>query len=223
MERHPWKRGSVLVEEGGASANWMEFAELPAPELVQCLQASRHVLREMGAAVHGWECGGHSCATAGAAETRGRGKPSARVSSGCSSSEKLSRTAVGTPEGILACESGAGQGKGSESANSALGLGLGCLVPLVILLLLPESSAEENRRCRRRGILCKHFLPFHRWPFCFVALQKLLSLIRSHLFILAFTSFALRKKSKTVWLPFMPVSVLPTFSSKEFCGFRSYI
>ena len=126
----------------------MEFAELPAPELVQGLQTSRHILREMGAAVHGWGCGGRPCATAGAAETRRRDKRSARVSSGCSSSEKLGRTAVGTPEGILACESGAGQEKGSESANSDWGLGLGCLVPLVILLLLPESSAEENRRCR---------------------------------------------------------------------------
>ena len=51
---------------------------------------------------------------------------------------------MGTPERILACESGAGQGKGSEGTNLGWGLGLQCVVPLVILLLLPESSAEEN-------------------------------------------------------------------------------
>ena len=38
IEGHPWKRGSVLVEEGGGSTNWMESAELPAPWQVQGLK-----------------------------------------------------------------------------------------------------------------------------------------------------------------------------------------
>ena len=48
------------------------------------------------------------------------------------------------------------------------------------------------------------------------ALQNLLSLIRSHLFILAFVSFALGDRSKKILLCFMLKSVLPMFSSRSF-------
>ena len=48
------------------------------------------------------------------------------------------------------------------------------------------------------------------------AVQKLLSLIRSHLFIFAFVSFALEDRSKKILLQFMSKSVLPMFSSKSF-------
>ena len=44
MEEHPWKKGSVLVEEGGAQPTGWKFAGLPAPELVWGLQGSRHPL-----------------------------------------------------------------------------------------------------------------------------------------------------------------------------------
>ena len=50
--------------------------------------------------------------------------------------------------------------------------------------------------------------------------EKLLSLIRSHLFILVFTFITLgsgsEKKKKRVLLQFMSKSVLPMFSSKSF-------
>ena len=47
-------------------------------------------------------------------------------------------------------------------------------------------------------------------------MQKSLSLIRSHLFIFAFISFALGDRSKKVFLWFMWKSVLPMFSSRSF-------
>ena len=49
------------------------------------------------------------------------------------------------------------------------------------------------------SIIFKYFLPNHRLSICFMvsfAVQKLLSLIRSHLFIFAFISFALGDRSK---------------------------
>ena len=59
------------------------------------------------------------------------------------------------------------------------------------------------------------------------AVQKLLYLIRSYLFIFAFISFALRDRSKKTLLRFMPKSVLPMFSSRSFIvsslTFRSLI
>ena len=62
------------------------------------------------------------------------------------------------------------------------------------------------------------------------AVQKLLSLIRSHLFIFAFVSFTLGDKSKKYCYNvchFMSKSVLPMFSSKSFMvsclTFRSFI
>ena len=56
--------------------------------------------------------------------------------------------------------------------------------------------------------------------FCFAyglfAVQKLLSLIRSHLFIFGFISFTLGDGSKKIFLQFMSKSVPPVFSSKSF-------
>ena len=46
--------------------------------------------------------------------------------------------------------------------------------------------------------------------------QKLLHLIRFHLFIFAFVSFALGDSSKKILLQFMSKSVLPMFSSRSF-------
>ena len=48
------------------------------------------------------------------------------------------------------------------------------------------------------------------------ALQKLLSLIRSHLFIFVFISIILGDGSKKILLRFMSENVLPMFSSKSF-------
>ena len=48
------------------------------------------------------------------------------------------------------------------------------------------------------------------------AVQKLLSLIRSHLFIFVFISITLGDRSKKILLQFMSKSVLPMFSSKSF-------
>ena len=61
----------------------------------------------------------------------------------------------------------------------------------------------------------------------FFAVQKLLSLIRSHLFTFAFISVTLGGGSKRILLWFMSSSVLPMFSSKSFVvsglTFRSLI
>ena len=46
--------------------------------------------------------------------------------------------------------------------------------------------------------------------------QKLLSFIRSHLFIFVFISFAVGDWSKKILLRFMPEKVLPVFSSRSF-------
>ena len=59
------------------------------------------------------------------------------------------------------------------------------------------------------------------------AVQKLLSLIRSHLFIFVFISIILGDKSKRILLRFMSRSILPMFSSRSFIvsgfTFRSLI
>ena len=56
-------------------------------------------------------------------------------------------------------------------------------------------------------IVCKYFLPFYRLSFILfmvsVAVQKLLSLIRSHLFPFAFISITLGDGSKKILLWFM--------------------
>ena len=48
------------------------------------------------------------------------------------------------------------------------------------------------------------------------AVQKLLGLIRHHLFIFAFISFALGDRAKTILLQFMSKSVLPMSSFRIF-------
>jgi len=48
------------------------------------------------------------------------------------------------------------------------------------------------------------------------AMQKLLSLIRSHLFIFVLIFIMLGVESKKMLLRFMSKSILPTFSSKSF-------
>ena len=49
-----------------------------------------------------------------------------------------------------------------------------------------------------------------------LAVQKLLSLNGSHLFIFALVSFAFGDRSKKILLHFMSKSVLPMFSSRSF-------
>ena len=52
------------------------------------------------------------------------------------------------------------------------------------------------------------------------AVQKLLSLIRPHLFIFTFISFALEDKSEKVLLRFVSKSIQPMFSSRSSMVFR---
>ena len=65
------------------------------------------------------------------------------------------------------------------------------------------------------------------WFIVSFAVQKLLSLIRSHLFIFAFISITLGDGSKKILLWFMSKSVLPIFSSRSLrvsgLAFRSLI
>ena len=69
-------------------------------------------------------------------------------------------------------------------------------------------------------IVCKYFS--HSVGCLFIlymvsfALQKLLSLVRSHLFILVFISITLGDAFKKILLQFMSKNVLPMFSSKSF-------
>ena len=69
-------------------------------------------------------------------------------------------------------------------------------------------------------LLCKRFMVSF-------AVQKLLSFIRSHLFIFVFISISLGGGSKSILLWFMSKSALPMFSSKSFIvsglTFRSLI
>jgi len=55
------------------------------------------------------------------------------------------------------------------------------------------------------------------------AVQKLLSLIKSHLFIFVFTVIPLRGGSEKVLLLFMSESVWPMFSSKSFIDLALYL
>ena len=61
---------------------------------------------------------------------------------------------------------------------------------------------------------CKYFLPFSRL-FSF-AVQKFLSLIRSHLFIFVFISITLGCGSKSIYCSDLCQNVLPMFSCKSF-------
>ena len=69
-------------------------------------------------------------------------------------------------------------------------------------------------------IICKYLLPFSSCLFISLmvsfAVLKLLSLIRSLLFIFGFISFALGDRSPNILLRFMSKSVLPMFSSRSF-------
>ena len=70
-----------------------------------------------------------------------------------------------------------------------------------------------------RYFICKYFIPFWALSFnlvYFYSVQKLLSLIRSHLFIFVFISIILGGRSKKFLLRFMPKNVLPRFFSKSF-------
>ena len=60
----------------------------------------------------------------------------------------------------------------------------------------------------------------------FLAVQKVLNLIKSHLFIYAFISFTVGERSKkniAVILWYMSKSVLPVFSSGNCYGIQTYI
>ena len=57
----------------------------------------------------------------------------------------------------------------------------------------------------------------------FLAVQKVLNLIKSHLFIYTFISFTVGERSKKILLWFISKSVLPIFSSGNFYGIQTYI
>ena len=87
---------------------------------------------------------------------------------------------------------------------------LSCMSCLYILEINPLSVALfANIFSRSVGCLFILFMV----PF---AVQKLLSLIRSHLFIFVFIFMTLGGGSKKILLQFMSKSVLPMFSSKSF-------
>ena len=95
---------------------------------------------------------------------------------------------------------------------------MSCLYILAINPLLVASFV--NIFSHSVGHLCVLFM-------ISFAVQKLLSLIRSHLFIFVFIFITLRVGSKKILLQFMSKSVLPIFSSKSFIvshlTFRSLI
>ena len=68
--------------------------------------------------------------------------------------------------------------------------------------------------------VCKYFLPFHTFYFhilrVFFAMQKLVHLIRSHLFIFGFISFALGDGYKKALVWFLLEDVLVMLSSRTF-------
>ena len=70
---------------------------------------------------------------------------------------------------------------------------------------------HKNGRLILCRFICKYFLPFWGLSFCLVmvsfTVQKLLSLIRSHLFIFVFISITLGDISKKILLWFMSKSV----------------
>ena len=73
--------------------------------------------------------------------------------------------------------------------------------------------------------ICKYLLLFSRIPFCFIVsftVQKLFSLMKSHLLIFTFVFLAWWNRSKNILLKLMSKSAPPTFSSRN-CGFKSYV
>ena len=89
-------------------------------------------------------------------------------------------------------------------------LTLSCMTCLYILEIKPLLDASFYKYFPP---VCK--LSFILFMVSFVV-QKFLSLIRSHLFIFAFISFALRDWSKKILLHFTSENVLPMFSSRIF-------
>ena len=68
-------------------------------------------------------------------------------------------------------------------------------------------------------MVCKYFLPFCRLSFCFIDgfVEKLLSLVRSHLFVFGFISIALGDSPKeTMVVQFMSENVLPMIYFRSF-------
>ena len=105
---------------------------------------------------------------------------------------------------------------------------LGCLLFVVVELyeLLVYFGDEALVSC----IICKDFLPFCGLSFLFMvsfAVQKLLSLIRSHWFIFVFIVIMLGGRSNKILLRFMLKNVLPILSPRSFIvsclKFRSLI
>ena len=93
---------------------------------------------------------------------------------------------------------------------------LSCISYLSILLTNPLQVTLCENICSH-SVICLFIL----FTVSF-AVQKLLSLIRSHLFIFVFISMTLRGRLKMILLGFMSESVLPMFLS-EFYGVWSYI
>ena len=100
--------------------------------------------------------------------------------------------------------------------------GLHCLFCFVLFLILSSMSCLYSLEINRLSVASFASIYSQSIGCLFVllmvsfAVQKLVSLIRSHLFIFAFISFALGDWSKKILLWFMSKNVLPIFSSRSF-------
>ena len=96
------------------------------------------------------------------------------------------------------------------------------LIALFVFLILSCTSCLYILDINLLSVASFANIFFHSVSHLFVLLmvsfpvQKLISLIRLHLLIFAFISFALGDWSKKVLLQFMSKSVLPMFSSRSF-------
>ena len=97
---------------------------------------------------------------------------------------------------------------------------IGCLVFLSCLYILDINhlSIPSFTNIFSHSVGCLFILSMVSF-----AVQKLSSLIRSHLFIFALVSFALGDRFKKILLQFMSKSTLPMFSSRNFYDFTPYI
>ena len=92
----------------------------------------------------------------------------------------------------------------------------------IVFLILSCMSCLYMLDIHSLSIICFANTFFHSVGCLFIllmvsfAVQKLLSLIRSHLFIFAFVSFVLGDRSKKILLQFMSRSVLPMFFYRNF-------
>ena len=94
---------------------------------------------------------------------------------------------------------------------------LSCMTCLCILEIKPFSVASfSNTSFQSVGCLFSLFMVSF-------AVQKLVSLIRSHLFMFVFISIALGVWPKKTLVWFMSENALPVFSSREFYGVMSCI